>query len=145
MYSSITSGGQVVGADGPALAGGALGPAGDVGGGAVAAHLQVERWSVVTLYLLSYRPAPPCRRAGVPSPACPPAVPWAARCRRRRRGWSRQRSTASVLGYNVMMIPWSHEVVLHQPLSLTTALPSAHTGLVPSSHRGPPRGGPGVW
>merc|ERR1719189_2009346 len=28
------------------------------------------------------------------------------------------------------------------PLSLTTALPSAHTGLVPSSHRGPPRGGP---
>ena len=144
MYSSITSGGQVVRADGPALAGGALGPAGDVGGGAVAAHLQVERWSVVTLYLLSYRPAPPCRRAGVPSPACPPAVPWAARCRQRRRGWSRQRSTASVLGDNVMLISWSHDVVL-RPLSLTTALPSAHTGLVPSSHRGPPRGGPGVW
>merc|ERR1719150_2324677 len=38
LYSSITSGGQVVRADGPALAGGALGPAGDVGGGTVAAH-----------------------------------------------------------------------------------------------------------
>merc|ERR1719150_1722811 len=38
LYSTITSGGQVVRADGPALAGGALGPAGDIRGGAVAAH-----------------------------------------------------------------------------------------------------------
>ena len=42
IYSSVTSGGHVVRADGPALAGGTLGPAGDVGGGAVAAHLQME-------------------------------------------------------------------------------------------------------
>ena len=58
---------------------------------------------LATLYLHSYRPAPPCHRAEVPSLACPLADPLAARCRQRRRGWSRQRSTASDLGYEDMM------------------------------------------
>ena len=77
MYSSITSGGQVVGADGPALAGGALGPAGDVGGGAVAAHLQVERWSVVTLYLLftQLQTSSSLSQGGGPLPGLPPGGP----------------------------------------------------------------------